>query len=356
VDFRVEAVLAAFIPSVLFLGLVYSRDRYEREPKRLIAQLYFMSIIAIAFAIVLETICDVDLTGRVVTIVLSAIGVGLIEEGVIFGVVVLVIGRSRQLNEPVDGMIYSSAVALGFAAIETLMYILRAFNVAIAYHLTPTHAASIALTQVAPIRALTGNLGHMAWAGVIGYAYARKRLGSGSWRQLIGAYLVAALLHATYDGLLSLNAPTIAYVSLVLSLVLYICLFRHALAASPFRRQQLRTVPLPPPLVHPATATPDTSQRAQSSPDGGFATPPSFVPNAVIPSPGQPAWAKPDASSHLIGRLEGGTEVAVFARLGAWAHVLSPLGWSGWIDGRALLPLPEPPSIKDQQSSMHEGA
>jgi hypothetical protein len=239
-------------------------------------------------------------------------------------------------------MIYASAVALGFAAIET-MYILREFNVELAYHLTPTHAASIALTQVASERALTGNLGHMAWAGIIGYSYARRRLRSGSRIQLLGAYLLAALLHALYDGLLSFNAPALAYASLVFSVVLYIHLFRHALAASPFRRQQLRSVPLPPPLLHPASPPPTGTQQNQVIPSAGFASPPTF---AVIPPLGQLVWAQPDASSHVVGRLEGGTGVAAFEHLGAWAHVLSPLGWSGWIDGCSLLPLPTAPSVE----------
>jgi RsiW-degrading membrane proteinase PrsW (M82 family) len=345
VDFRTEAALAAFIPSVVFLGIVYTRDRYEREPKLLIARLYVMSVLACAVAIVLESALRIDLTGSVVTVVISAIGVGLIEEGAIFGVVVLATRRSRQLNEPVDGMVYASTVALGFAAIETFLYILRAFDIGVAYHLTPAHAASIALTQVAPERAILGNLGHMAWSGIIGYAYARRRLKLGGRFQLLCAYLAAASLHAVYDGTLSLNAPTLAYTSLAFSLVVYVHLFRHSLAASPFRRQQLRTTPLPPPLRHPSTATVADARAGMPTHPRAPSPPPMFVPDAVIPAGGLPIWAYPDASSRLIGRLEPGTGVQTLDRLGAWAHVLSPLGWSGWIDGRGLVPPPIAPPI-----------
>jgi len=247
-DVRTEAALAAFIPSIVFMGIVYSRDRYEREPKRLILKLYVMSILACAVAIGLESAFRVNLSGGVATIIFSAIGVGIIEEGAIFGIVILGLRRSRQLNEMVDGMVYASAVALGFAAIETFLYILTAFNIALAHHLTPAHASSLALTQVAPERAILGNLGHMAWSGLIGYAYARRRLKLGGRIQLLAAYLAAALLHAVYDGSLSLNAPTLAYASFAFSLGLYVHLFRQALAASPFRRQQLRSVPPAPPV------------------------------------------------------------------------------------------------------------
>jgi cytochrome bd-type quinol oxidase subunit 1 len=78
-DFRTEALLAAFIPSIVFLGIVYSRDRYEREPKLLILKLYAMSTIAIALAIVVESAFRIDLSVGAVTIVASAPGVGLMK-------------------------------------------------------------------------------------------------------------------------------------------------------------------------------------------------------------------------------------------------------------------------------------
>ncbi len=318
-DIRVEALIAAFLPSLGFLVLVYRRDRFEREPKLLIAKLYVMSVVAVAVAAALESATGVTLKGAVGVIVASAAAVGLIEEGSKFAVMVLGTRRTTHLNEPVDGMIYASAVALGFAAIETLTYIVRAYDQALGGDVTPSQAAHLAIVVVAPARAITGNLGHMAFAGIIGYAYARHRLGVGSRLEVFGAYLAAAALHGAYDAFLALNAPVLAYCVLVGSIGVYVLLFHRALAASPFRYHQLRPAP-PPPVGLPLPAHP-------------------FAPTDVVVHDRIPVWAVPNGSSHMVATLAAGTAVQTLRRLGDWSLVLVASGWSGWIDGRLLVPI-----------------
>ncbi len=317
-DIRVEALIAAFVPSLVFLGIVYSRDRFEREPKLLLAKLYAMSVLAVAAAAVLEAGSGVTLKGSTAAIVVSALGIGLIEEGAKFLVMVVGTRRSPHLNEPVDGMVYASSVALGFAAIETLTYIIRAYDLALGQDVTPSQAAHLALVVVAPERAITGNLGHMAFAGIIGYAYARHRLGHGTRAGVFGAYLGAAALHAAYDGFLALNAPVLAYTVLIGSLLLYVRLFHRALAESPFRYHQLRLAPPRPPPPPPVAA---------------------LVPTDLVPPSGLQVWAAPSPSSHVVATLPAATQVQTLRRLGDWALVAVPAGWSGWLDGRALVPI-----------------
>jgi RsiW-degrading membrane proteinase PrsW (M82 family) len=341
-DIRTEAAIAAFVPSLVLLAVVYTRDRYEREPKWLVARLYLSSILALALAFVLETATRPRLTGAVVIIAGSGLLVGLIEEGAKFTVLVWGTRRSPHLNEPVDGMIYASAVALGFAAVETLTYILRTYDVGLAYHLSPSSAAHLALTVTAPERALVGNLGHLAWAGIVGYAYGRWRCGLGRRRSILGAYVVAACGHGAYDALLGLRAPSLAYAVLAASVLWYVHLFRRALAASPFRHHQLRAVPSSPPLRHPAFS--DQPRAPVWNPGAGppLSAPPPYLhrfsPDFVVPPGGLPAWAGPDGTSHLVARLPVGESVQVVQWLGAWAHVLTADGWSGWVDGRLLTP------------------
>ncbi|HUY23461.1 MAG TPA: PrsW family glutamic-type intramembrane protease [Acidimicrobiales bacterium] len=318
-DIRTEALIAAFVPSLAWLALVYSRDRYEKEPKWLVARLYVMSIIAVVLAFALESATRPRLSGAVGVVLGGGLLVGLIEEGSKFSVLVLGTRRNTNLNEPVDGMIYASAVALGFAGVETLSYILRTYDVALAYHLSPSTASHLALTMTAPVRALVGNLGHMAWTGIIGYEYGRWRCGLGSRRAVAVAYVVGACGHGAYDALLGLDAPALAYSVLAMGVLVYAVLFHRALAASPFRHHQLRAVP--------ALSIPP----APGSSSG-------VVPLSVAPPGGLAVWARPDPGSHLVGQLPPGLPVQVVARLGAWAHVLTSSGWSGWVDGRALRP------------------
>ena len=256
------------------------------------------------------------------TIVISAIGVGLIEEGAIFGVVVLATRRSRQLNEPVDGMVYASTVALGFAAIETFLYILRAFDIGVAYHLTPADVASIALTQVAPERAILGNLGHMAWSGIIGYAYARRRLKLGGGSSSFAPTWL--LRYCTPSTTVRLFRRTCRRWLIRPWRSAWWCTCTCSDIRLRHRRSDANNFVRPRYLRR--CATPPQRQQRMPGLEGPHilappSPPPMFVPDAVIPAGGLPVWAHPDASSRLIGRLEPGTGVQTLDRLGAWADV-----------------------------------
>jgi RsiW-degrading membrane proteinase PrsW (M82 family) len=346
VSVEIEAILAAFVPALIWLAIVYSRDRYEREPKLLIARLFVSAIAAIVVAIAVERALRPNIGSNVAGIVIvSALGVGLIEEGAKFGVTFVLTRRNRNFNEPVDGMIYASAVALGFAAIETTVYILRIYHGALRFvvlhgysTLIAQHVASqLAFHHVAPQRAFVGALGHLSWAGLVGYAYGRRVVGGGSRAHVVYAYLAAAGLHGAYDAFLGLHASTLAFTSLAVSLALYMRYFRHALAVSPFRSRQLRAKPPPPPQhvsMQPprpsgAPAAPSVPP-APPRPDGWRAT-------HLVPASGLPAWSRPDVTTTVMGHLAAGTEVQEIERAGVWAHVLTHQGWSGWVDARTLV-------------------
>jgi RsiW-degrading membrane proteinase PrsW (M82 family) len=323
----VEAVLAAFLPAVIWLWIVYSRDRYEHEPKRLIEKLFLASVVAAGIAMFLERGLQVNLnSSKVGVVVASAIAVGIVEEGAKFNVARALTRRNPAFNEPVDGIIYTSSVALGFAAIETTLYILRfyygALHVIVAHGYTSLVAqqvaSQVAFRRIAAERAILGCLGHLSFTGIIGYAYGLQKFGAKK-PTVRGAFIAAALLHAAFDGFLSLGASTLAFAILAGSIAAYVQGFRRALAVSPFRAHQLRPAVPPPTGAHPASP---------------------WAPTAVVPAGGLRAWSRPDQTSNVMGTLAEGTRVRTEDHLGAWAHVFTQQGWSGWVDGRRLEPLP----------------
>lgn len=236
-----EAFLAALLPCAIWLGIVYTRDRYEREPKTLVLGLFALSILAVIASALVEGVLHLRPTSRFVAAALvGALGVGLVEEGAKFATMWLLVRRSSSLNEPVDGLIYASSVALGFAAFETTLYIVGTYHKDILLGLPAQAALVKAFLVVAPIRAFTGALGHMSFAGIVGEAYGRLRTGSGTRRGVWVAYLKAAGLHAAYDGLL---LYLVGFLVLIGAVIYYVVLFRRALRDSPFRRGQLQTGP-----------------------------------------------------------------------------------------------------------------
>ncbi|MFE2874340.1 hypothetical protein ACFXG6_06820 [Streptomyces roseus] len=72
------------------------------------------------------------------------------------------------------------------------------------------------------------------------------------------------------------------------------------------------------------------------------AGPADFHPTHVVPREGLPAWEEPD-TSRPTAALDPFLPVRLLARRGEWGEILCANGWSAWVDGRLLVPVPEPP-------------
>jgi hypothetical protein len=65
---------------------------------------------------------------------------------------------------------------------------------------------------------------------------------------------------------------------------------------------------------------------------------PAWKPSHAVPPGGLSAWGAPDPAGPVIARLDPGLRVLVAERAGDWARVVASNGWTGWVDGRSLLP------------------
>ncbi|MBI4261080.1 MAG: SH3 domain-containing protein [Actinobacteria bacterium] len=63
-----------------------------------------------------------------------------------------------------------------------------------------------------------------------------------------------------------------------------------------------------------------------------------WLPTHFVPNAGMPAWATPDPGSPVVANLDPGLPVQVVEEAGAWARVIASNGWTGWVDGRLLVP------------------
>jgi protease PrsW len=112
------AVAAGVGPAIFWLWFIWRRDRYDREPKLLLAATFAFGAISAIVAALLETLAGAELVGAagIAGTALSAVFlVGPIEEGVKFGVVRVWAYPRRAFNEVMDGPVYAAAAATGFA-------------------------------------------------------------------------------------------------------------------------------------------------------------------------------------------------------------------------------------------------
>jgi RsiW-degrading membrane proteinase PrsW (M82 family) len=277
------ALLASFIPAIFWLWFFYSRDRYEREPKALIGKLFLWGLLAGPWAAGMNEL----LGGTLVPIADSFGRAGAIPTAVVilFGSVLLLalneetmkyivannsIRSDPNFNEPLDGMVYMTTAALGFAAGENFIYIVgRYFGVleSAARAGAPDGASAAivgAFVITAPMRALLSTIGHVAWSGLVGYFLAQRVIGGRPASVVTVGILLASVMHAAYNFPLELQQRLTeatgfiasvfsryflaTFIVWLISVGVYLLLFRRALRRSPFRQEQIAAPAVPEPV------------------------------------------------------------------------------------------------------------
>ncbi len=141
--------------NILFISLapvfiiaiyIYIRDKYEKEPIRLL--LY--SLLAGIFIIIPVIFVEMWLSSvyRSEDIQLRALWeafvvAGFTEEVFKFAALYLLIWKNRNFNEKFDGIVYAVFVSLGFAALENMLYVYEngmSVGVLRAFTAVPAHA------------------------------------------------------------------------------------------------------------------------------------------------------------------------------------------------------------------------
>jgi RsiW-degrading membrane proteinase PrsW (M82 family) len=185
------AVGLAAVGSVAWLLYFRLKDRISPEPKRRIAQAFGLGMVAAGVAWLgywgaakagFPPSPPED-PGALIAYCMFVVGV--VEEGAKFLVARFVCFRWKEFDERIDGLVYATAVALGFAAVENVLF-LRA--------LPWPHGL---------LRVLVSPLTHSLFAAVWGFGTARAllvsptRLGRFLWQALPLA--IAMALHGLYD-------------------------------------------------------------------------------------------------------------------------------------------------------------
>jgi len=154
-------------------------------------------------------------------LVMAFLVVAVIEEGLKTGFLWWLIGKNRELDEPVDGVIYGVTLGLGFASLENFLW------------------ANLFGFGVAALRAVVTTLAHAAFTGWMGYYISRYKLEEPHQTSLVGiGFLVAWASHGLYDFLLFLRNPIGSVLAFLLIGTLIVQLFRtirRLVGESPFK-------------------------------------------------------------------------------------------------------------------------
>jgi protease PrsW len=196
-------LILAFAPVVIIGLYIYSKDKYDREPPAALAWAFILGCLSIVPAVFLSVGLSKIFpeSPDILRMALHAfIAVALAEEIVKFFFAYRFFYHKSYFNEPFDGITYCVMVALGFAAVENLLYIFQDSDI-----------------RVAVLRMFTAVPGHAVYGVIMGYfmGIAKYRT-HGRFKMLVVGILLATLIHGFYDFFLfQQNYPALAILAFV---------------------------------------------------------------------------------------------------------------------------------------------
>jgi len=180
---------AAVAPSAALLYYFYTRDKYEKEPRKLLLKAFLMGgglVVPVLFIELYLNVFDIAEPNLLAAGYTAFVVAGLVEESSKFLFFFLYIWRHRDFNEMYDGIVYSVFISLGFATVENLAYVLSSgFSTAV-------------------VRSLTAVPAHALFAVAMGYYLGIARFTKPRYRRkyIILGLIIPVLLHGIYDFIL----------------------------------------------------------------------------------------------------------------------------------------------------------
>jgi RsiW-degrading membrane proteinase PrsW (M82 family) len=190
-----QGAVFAFVPLLVYLSVPAVLDRYDPEPWWCLAMAFFWgAIVATGFAGLINTgvhIVVASIAGQKAGAFMSAVISAPLCEEFFKGLAVLgaFYFLRREFDGVVDGIIYATFAALGFAAVENISYYARA----------EMHNQ---LGMTFFVRGILAPWGHPLYTSMtgIGFGIARETTKSSvRWLAPIGGYMVGVTLHAIWN-------------------------------------------------------------------------------------------------------------------------------------------------------------
>lgn len=189
----------ALLPAIVLLVVIYFSDKKEKEPKGLLAGLFFAGMGTIISAIIIELVGELILEiaipydSVIKAFILAMIIVAPAEELGKYLVLRLITWKNKNFDYLFDGIVYSVFVSLGFALFENVGYVVsNGFATAI-------------------LRMFTAVPGHTCFAVFMGFFYSKSKYAAISGNKAKSrtynalAMIVPIVVHGLYDALLMMG-------------------------------------------------------------------------------------------------------------------------------------------------------
>lgn len=209
--------LLAIAPAMLIVLYIYFKDKFEKEPIGFLFKNFLMgAFVSVFITLILSTLLNsffqlTDTKSIFQQFIKAFFIVAFVEEFSKYIIVKYFAQKNKEFNEPFDGIVYAVVVAMGFAALENVLYVFQ-------------YGVSTGV-----LRAFSAVPAHATFGILMGYFMGKAKFSKQRIFHNFSGLFMATLFHGAYDFFLFLNfIPGIA-IGAIISLVIGLILSRKAI-------------------------------------------------------------------------------------------------------------------------------
>lgn len=193
------SVLAAAVPTLFFIALIYWADRYEKEPWWLLTAAFLWGAVpGVVLALIFNNLLSAPIyffasAERADALIATLVAPPVEETVKGLALVGILFYWRHEIDSPLDGIIYGAMVGMGFALVENVAYFVNVF--------AAEGAESWGLTIV--VRALVFGLNHALFTSLTGLGLALGRFAVRPALRItapIAGWLAAVTLHFLHNA------------------------------------------------------------------------------------------------------------------------------------------------------------
>ena len=181
------AFIGGIIPSLLWLWFWLKENKKNPEPKGILTIVFIMGMLAVIFVLPIQKFIQGNVDSNELKFILWASA----EEIIKYLAVIIVLYKTTYADKPIDWPIYLITAALGFAAIENALFLIKPLSIG-------ENTISLLTGQ---LRFLGSTLLHTVSSGILGIALGISLHMEGVKKKLylVVGFILAIALHNVFN-------------------------------------------------------------------------------------------------------------------------------------------------------------
>jgi protease PrsW len=200
----IQLIIAAILPPIFVIYYIYKQDLHEKEPHKLLFFTFLLGVFSCVPILFIELTFDENFFKN--QFLYYLIGIGFVEEGVKYLILIIYNYPKEDFNEQYDGILYTVVMCMGFALVENIGYVLG--------------DSDIDGMSVAILRMFTAIPLHATCGIIMGFYLGKAKMDTNSkLSSLILALIIPTIIHGLYDYFLSINVFVFSIITLISALI-----------------------------------------------------------------------------------------------------------------------------------------